>query len=67
MKTIVINRMKTMLLFMAVSVSSVMADVRFSIVEGLSDGQLKDTMEGNVNEMMTAFNAAASQNVKNLK
>lgn len=67
MKTIVINRMKTLLLMMAVSISSVMADGHFSIVEGLSDGHLKEVMEGNVNEMMTTFNAAASQNAKSLK
>ena len=59
--------MKTMLLFLAVSVSSVKAEGRFSIVEGLSNGPLKEVMEGNVNEMMTTFNAAASLDAKSLK
>lgn len=66
MKTIVINRMKTLLLVLTVSISFVKAGGLFSIVEGISDSQLKEIMESNVNEMMTTFNMAASQNAKSL-
>lgn len=67
MKTIVNNRIKSLLLILAMSVGSVNADGQFSIIEGLSDGPLKESMEGNVNAMMLSFNTAASRNAKSLK
>ena len=66
MKTIVINRMKTMLLVLAVSLSYAKADGLFTIAEGISDSQLKEIMESNVNAMMLTFNTASSHNDKNL-
>ena len=67
MKNYVLKRMKTLLIIMAVTVSSANAGGLFSIVEGISDSNLKSVMESNVNEMMTTFNTAASQNAKSLK
>ena len=67
MKTRVINRMKTLLLIMAMSVNAAQADGHFSIVDGLSDQQLKTVMENNVNELIKVFNTAARLEEENLK
>lgn len=67
MRTIVIKRMKTLLLILVLFVSSAEAGGHFTIVEGLSDEHLKTVMENNVNEMITAFNTSASQNDKSVK
>lgn len=67
MKTLVMNRIGASILMLFMSVSTIYADGLFKIVDGISDGHLKEVMEGNVNEMMTILNAESSQNSKNLK
>lgn len=67
MKTIVINRIGVLLLFLSVFVNSVYADGGFSIVEGIDDSGLKTTMENNVNEMMCILNMGANEKSKSLK
>lgn len=49
------------LLMLVASTVMASADGLFRIVEGIPDGNLKNTMEANVNAMMEAFNTAASQ------
>ena len=67
MKEIVANRIKMLVLMLSVSTTVAFADGLFRIVEGLSDGPLKTTMETNVNAMMMAMNTAASQDSKSVK
>lgn len=55
------------LLMLIASTSMAFADGLFKIVEGLSDENLKTTMENNVNALMEALNTAASQNDKSVK
>lgn len=67
MKTLVMNRMKAAVLLLTIFAGMARADGLFKIIDGISDAHLKETMEGNVNEMMTILNEASSQNAKNLK
>ena len=61
------RRISIALLVMMMSVGSAQADGFFKIVEGISDSHLKTTIENNVNEMLTMFNTAASQNSKSVQ
>lgn len=61
------RRITIALLVMMMSVGSAQADGFFKIVEGISDSHLKTTIENNVNEMLTMFNTAASQNSKSVQ
>lgn len=67
MKKTITNRIRMVLLMLVASTSMASADGLFKIVEGIADGNLKSTMESNVNAMMMAFNTASSQNAKNVK
>lgn len=61
MKKHFIRRIGMVLLMLVASTVMASADGLFRIVEGIPDGNLKNTMEANVNAMMEAFNTAASQ------
>ena len=61
MKKHFIRRIGIVLLMLVASTAMASADGLFRIVEGIPDGNLKNTMEANVNAMMEAFNTAASQ------
>lgn len=67
MRTLIKNRIGTLLLLLAMSASTVYADGGFSIIDGIDDSRLKSVMEDNVNEMMAIFNLAAKENSHNLK
>ena len=67
MRTIVMKRIQSLLLMLAMSVGLANANGQFKIVEGISDNQLKATMESNVNEMLSLFNEAANLHAKNIK
>lgn len=67
MRTIVMKRIQSLLLMLAMSVGLANANGQFKIVEGISDNQLKATMESNVNEMLSLFNKAANLHAKNIK
>ena len=64
MKRSISNRTKMILLMLIASATVTMAQGLFKIVEGLSDNNLKTTMEANVNAMMMAMNTAVSENAK---
>jgi len=59
-------RVRLLLLLIAVSAES-FAGGTFRIMEGISDNALKATMEANVNQMITAFNATAMQGSQSVK
>ena len=58
------KRIQSLLLMLAMSVGLANANGQFKIVEGISDNQLKATMESNVNEMLSLFNEAANLHAK---
>lgn len=67
MKTATRNRIGMVLLLLLASTSIAFSQGLFKIIEGLSDQNLKATMETNVNAMMMAMNTAANQNAKTVK
>jgi hypothetical protein len=67
MKTATRNRIGMVLLLLLASTSMAFSQGLFKIIEGLSDQNLKATMETNVNAMMMAMNTAANQNAKTVK
>lgn len=67
MKHCFCKRIRMVLLMLVASTTITFADGLFRIVEGIPDGNLKTTMETNVNAMMEAFNAAANQDGKSVK
>lgn len=67
MKTVTRNRIGMVLLLLLASTSIAFSQGLFKIIEGLSDQNLKATMETNVNAMMMAMNTAANQNAKTVK
>lgn len=67
MKTATRNRIGMVLLLLLASTSMALSQGLFKIIEGLSDQNLKATMETNVNAMMMAMNTAANQNAKTVK
>lgn len=67
MKTVFTHRTSTLLLMLFASTSLALANGMFKIIDGLSDAQLKATMETNVNELIVAMNTAAVQNAKSVK
>ena len=67
MKTLITNRIKLLMLMLVAGVTVAMGDSQFKIVEGMDNEALRAVMETNVNTMLSVFNAAASQNQRNLK
>lgn len=67
MRHLITNRIKMILLVLFASTTVSMAQGLFKIVEGLSDKNLKITMETNVNSMMMAMNTAVNEKAKTVK
>lgn len=67
MRHLITNRIKMILLVLFASTTVSMAQGLFKIVEGLSDKNLKTTMETNVNSMMMAMNTAVNEKAKTVK
>ena len=67
MRHSVTNRIGLILLVLLSSTSVTMAQGLFKISEGLSNMNLKTTMEANVNAMMMAMNTAVNENAKTVK
>ena len=67
MRHSITNRIRMILLVMFASTTVSMAQGLFKISEGLSNKNLKTTMEANVNAMMMAMNTAVNENAKTVK
>ena len=67
MKQLITKRIKTILLVLFASTTVSMAQGLFKIAEGLSNKNLKTTMEANVNSMMMAMNTAVNEKAKTVK
>lgn len=67
MKHLITKRIKTILLVLFASTTVSMAQGLFKIAEGLSNKNLKTTMEANVNSMMMAMNTAVNEKAKTVK
>lgn len=67
MKNGITKHMLLALLMVMVFPTVTYADSLFKIVEGIDNQKLKETMEQNVSTMLATFNAAASQQQRNLR
>lgn len=67
MRHSITNRIRMILLLMFASTTVSIAQGLFKISEGLSNKNLKTTMEANVNAMMMAMNTAVNENAKTVK
>ena len=67
MRHSVTNRIKLILLVLFASTTVSIAQGLFKIAEGISNENLKTTMETNVNSMMMAMNTAVNEKAKTVK
>ena len=67
MKKNMTNRIRMVLLMLVASTTMASADGLFKIVDGISNENVKTTMENYVNDMIESFNTAANNNAKSVK
>ena len=67
MKKNISNRIRMVLLMLVASTTMASADGLFKIVDGISNENVKATMENFVNDMIESFNTAASNDSKSVK
>lgn len=67
MKKMIFRRVRILLMMLVVSATTASAQSLIKIVDGIPDGELKSTMEDNINKMMLAFNTASAQDARSVK